>query len=151
MCRTPSKPIYYQRQTFSAGLELNLPPRGNTADRRPIFHWTPALDQPLSPVRVWVKTNDAGLRGAITAKVTINRIKKRMCVTPPISSRGARALLAKTLQATGMARTAHVRSVPCHLLGVYVSSLKIIKPCIIVPIKKTGCAQVAIQANTYET
>jgi hypothetical protein len=129
----------------------NLPARGKTADRRPIFHWIPTFDQPLSPVRVLVKTNDALLRGAITSKVTIKRIKKRMWVTPPISSSGARALLAKTLQTTGMARTAHVRSVPCHLSGIYVSSLKIIRPCMIVPSKKTGCAQVAIQANTWRT
>jgi hypothetical protein len=63
---------------LSAREELNLPPRGKTADRRPIFHWTPTFDQPLTPERVWVKTNDAVLRGAITTKVTIKRIKNRM-------------------------------------------------------------------------
>jgi hypothetical protein len=72
------KTWYVSASGLSATEELNLPARGKTADRRPIFHWTPTFDQPLSPERVWVKTNDAVLRGAMTTKVTIKRIKKRM-------------------------------------------------------------------------
>jgi hypothetical protein len=78
-----------------------------------------------------VKTNNPVLRGAIMTTAMTKRIKKGMHTTSPITAGDIRARFVTRLQATGIAKTAHARSVLYHPFGIYVSLSKIIKPCFI--------------------
>jgi hypothetical protein len=63
---------------------------------------------------VVAKTKSAELRGEKTTKTTIKTTKRAMWSMPPMTSKGARTLLAKMLQKTGRARIAHANRVPWY-------------------------------------
>ena len=89
---------------------------------------------------VSVKTKLAVLRGANIANVKVMATKNRMFAIPPMISRGSSTFVAKMLQKTGTAKTAQASKVPCHWCGTYEGLLKMIRPCIWVPIRNAGCA-----------
>jgi hypothetical protein len=92
----------------------DLPARGKAPESNPTHHSTPELFQPLWPVMVVAKTKSAELLGEKTTKTTMKTTKRAMWRMPPMTSKGARTLLAKMLQKRGRARIAHANKVPWY-------------------------------------
>lgn len=83
----------------------------------PMPQETPRLDHPLWPVVKVPKTKLSVLRRAVTAKVTIEEMKKIKWKMPPRSSKALRSCRNHRLHMKGMKIMPHIIKVVCHAFG----------------------------------